>query len=566
MSTPQTTVYICSGVRLNSKQDHSIYFATESAQQAYFSGKVVKTLPAYSYVRRSWTLKVESNMSDALKWNYLYFKNASSDPSYYYYFIDRVEYVNDLTVELTLTLDVIQTYVMPFEEVDADGNPIKRVELLPCFIERMHVENDAVGRHLLDEGLDLGEYTNDGGEDVEELTKYALLTMSTYNMMIQPTSDANVDTTVNPPLTNWQGVFHGIPIYIAKLEGVETAYPGSIDFNVSNVVSQVNAVYNYLGVMDGEALTDSILSMWMYPYELIMFMDEENEISPFRLVEGTKTISKRIPKKMSFDGYIPRNNKLYTYPYTFLYATNNMGDAGIYKYERFPENADPTFNIEGSCTPEGGIRMYPNNYNGNRFAYEEGLTLGSFPTCSWDADPYKIWLAQNQHQLEHAESMSVLKIGAGIASSIGSLAMGNVLGAVGGIGAMVSGVNDIQAMIAQKKDADAQPIQGRGSYSPSANFINRKHTFTFYYRHIDAEHARIIDDFFTMYGYKVNEVKKPNLNARGSFTYVKTRGCHAVGNLCNEDILTIEGIFDKGVTFWKDGDKIGDYTQANLPI
>lgn len=552
MSTPQTTIYICSGVRLNSKQEHSIYFATESAQQAYFSGKVVKTLPAYSYVRRSWTLKVASNMSDALKWNYLYFKNATTDPSYYYYFIDKVEYVNDLTVELTLTLDVIQTYLFRFE-------------LLPCFIERMHVENDAPGRHLLDEGLDLGEYTNSESVDVTELTKYALLAMSTYNLMIAPTDDPNVDTTIPPNVTGeWGGIYNGIPLFMNKLEGVTSSTPDAS--NYLDILGQVSLVNSYLKEFDDKGLTESLVSMWMYPYNLIKFVDEDNEVSPFRYVEGTKVIEKRIPKKMTFNGYIPRNNKMYSYPYTFLYATNNLGDAAIYKYERFPENADPTFNISGSCTPEGGVRMYPNNYNGNRYGYEEGLTLSSFPTCSWDSDPYKIWLAQNQHQLEHADAMAVLKIAGGVVSSAGSLAMGNALGAVGGLGAVVSGVNDIHSMIAQKKDADAQPIQARGTYSPSANFVNRKHTFTFYYRHIDAEHARIIDDFFTMYGYKVCEVKKPNLNARGAFTYVKTRGCHAVGNIANEDILAIESFFDKGITFWKDGDEIGNYAQANLPI
>ena len=558
MSTPQTTIYICSGVRLNSKQEHSIYFATESAQQAYFSGKVVKTLPAYSYVRRSWTLKVASSMSEALKWNYLYFKNAPSDPSYYYYFIDKVEYVNDLTVELTLIMDVIQTYLMPISA--------NRVELLPCFIERMHVENDAVGRHLLDEGLDLGDYTNNGCIDVDELTKYALLAMSTYNLMIQPTQDPDVDTTVPTNISDsWDGIYRGVPMFMNKLEGVPPLLEDVGD-NTREILIEVSKVNAYLNMMDKMGLTESVLTMWMFPYELVDFIDEENTVSPFRYVKGGKTIEKRIPRVPHFNGYTPRNNKLYTYPYTFLYATNNLGDSAIYKYEYFPQYADPTFNICGSCTPEGGIRMYPNNYNGNRYGYEEGLTLGSFPTCSWDSDPYKIWLAQNQHQLKHANTSGLLTIAGGIGTTVGSLIMHNPMGAVAGLGATVVGFSQIEAMVAQKKDADAQPIQAKGSYSPTANFINRKHTFTFYYRHIDAEHARIIDDYFTMYGYKVHEMKKPNLNARGSFTFVKTRGCHAVGNIANEDILAIESFFDKGITFWKDGDKIGDYTQANLPI
>lgn len=554
MSTPQTTIYICSGVRLNSKYEHSIYFANASEQREYFAGKVVKTLPAYSYVRRSWKLKVGATMSEALTWNYLYFRNASSDPSYYYFFINNVEYVNDETVELELELDVIQTYLFRFQ-------------LLPCFVEREHTQTDAIGEHVLDEGLDLGEYTNTDETDVKELTRYSLLAMSNYSLLITPTSEPNVDTSgvANITYNAFGGVVNTIPIYGCRLEG-KTGYPGTTGYNISTVIADLVDIHKYLAKFDGEGLTDNIVSMWMYPSDLLDFVFEDNTVTPFQVLGGTRTIEKTIPKIMDFDGYTPANNKLYTYPFNFLYATNNMGDAAIYRYEKFSNTDEPKFEIKGSCTPEGGIRLSPLNYNGVAKAYEEGLTLSSFPSCAWNADPYKLWLAQNQHQLEHADAMATLKIAAGVGGAVGSLATGNVVGAVGSLGAVVSGVSDIYGLIAQKKDADAQPIQARGTYSPSANFVNRKHTFTFYNRRIDYEHAKIIDDFFTMFGYKVNTLKYPNINARKAFTYVKTRGCHATGNICNSDIKTIEEIFDRGVTFWKDGDKIGVYGQDNSPI
>ena len=99
-------------------------------------------------------------------------------------------------------------------------------------------------------------------------------------------------------------------------------------------------------------------------------------------------------------------------------------------------------------------------------------------------------------------------------------------------------------------------------------------TFTFYTKELDTEHAKIIDNYFTMFGYKLNRVQKPNLCTRPAFTYIKTVGCNITGidtngnlltgaNFCTEDRVKINTIFDRGITFWVDGDRIADYSQDN---
>ena len=132
MSTPQSTIYICSGVRLDNRYEHSIYFTSSTAQQEFFAGKVVKTFSAYSYLRKSWPLQVQATMEEAKTWSYLYFYNGTGQ-KVYYYFITGVEYKNENTVELSLELDVIQTYM---KEI--------RSGLLPCYVERQHTESDEI--------------------------------------------------------------------------------------------------------------------------------------------------------------------------------------------------------------------------------------------------------------------------------------------------------------------------------------------------------------------------------------------------------------------------------------
>ena len=40
-------------------------------------------------------------------------------------------------------------------------------------------------------------------------------------------------------------------------------------------------------------------------------------------------------RQLTLDGYAPRNNKLLSYPYNFLYVTNNQGNSAIYRWEFF---------------------------------------------------------------------------------------------------------------------------------------------------------------------------------------------------------------------------------------
>ena len=155
MSTPQSNIYICSGVRLDNRQQHTIHFETLAKQREFFAGKVVKTFSAYSYHRRKWKLKVEATMAQAQQWNYLYIVQPGS-PDYQYYFINSVEYLSDSTVELDLELDVMQTYMQQYS-------------LLPCFVERTHAGNDTVGINTVPEDLELGPYYTYHNYDMEEL-------------------------------------------------------------------------------------------------------------------------------------------------------------------------------------------------------------------------------------------------------------------------------------------------------------------------------------------------------------------------------------------------------------
>lgn len=546
MSAPQSTIYVCAGVDLNNKYEHSRVFSGAASQRTYFAEKVVKTFSAYTYIRREWSIKVEASPDQARHWDYMYFNNGAFDAKTYYYFINKIEYVNDSTVELFVEMDVIQTYLFD-------------VLFQPCFIERGHVRDDTLGVNLVDEGLDLGELVDTLVVDVDSLNELCLMVMSTLNPNFTQ-AETDLPAFGKP----YNGVFSGLGIY---------AVPQRLWGTVGNIDLKAFDIYGKL---------DSIITLWCYPKALIKLQNDENGYSTwdgdggnnlygkedndehFKYIAGNQPLFVSFATMNNIEGYVPKNNKVLCYPYNFLYATNNSGGAATYHFEKFASDACK-FKITGCVTPDATVRLVPEAYGGLDENYEQGLNLANFPTCAWASDPYLVWLAQNQSQLQMSMITSGLTIAGGVITAGASLATGNVLGAGAGAAAVVSGATQIGNLMAQKKDMDVQPPQARGSTSVNVNLTNGKQTFSFMYRSITRERAKMIDDYFTMYGYKRNEVSRPNLQARSSFTYIKTVGCHVTGAIGAEDKAKFENVFNNGVTFWADHVDIGDYDAPNDP-
>lgn len=532
MSTPQSTIYICSGVRLDNRYEHSIYFANTTAQQEYFAGKVVKTFPAYSYLRKSWPLQVEATMEQAKTWSYLYFRNGTG--KFYYYFINNVEYKNDNMVELSLELDVIQTYLEDIKN-----------GLLPSFIERQHTVSDEPGEYTLDEGLDVGELIEGPWVDLSGIEELAILVLASFNP-----NYADTTQPVQALAGSYNGVFSGLKLW--AVDGAKWADWGDQLDNLAEA-----------GFLDG------IVNMWMYPKNLITLGGENTwtDDDLCKTVAGYHANGVQSPtiasRPTELDGYTPDNKKLLCYPYQFLYCSNNAGTSAVYRYERFYDPDNIQFTLYGSLSPDASVMLVPETYNGAGLNFEQAITLGGYPTCAWDSDIYKMWLAQNMNQHDLGYSNAIVQAGAGAVLAVGSAFTGNIPGALGGLAMAYGGANQIDQLLAQRKDMSIQPPQARGNFSTSTNITAGKQTFTFYKKSITKETAKVLDDYFTMYGYKLNRVQTPNIHARPAFTYVKTVGCNMKGNFCTADLTRIQTIFDKGVTFWVNGDRVADYSQTN---
>lgn len=321
-----------------------------------------------------------------------------------------------------------------------------------------------------------------------------------------------------------------------------------------NPVMGSGTVGSYSGILGADAFLndivgrnakDSVVSITMFPH----FMDD----SIFPQMPATILYTARRPSVL--DGYTPRNNKLLTYPYTFL-CIDTLNEAQNYRYERGASGFDLNFSIYGVLSPIPEIIVAPQAYNGvspvlldGEKNATESVSCTGFPQVPFLVDSYLAWLAQK----------SVAQ-GIGIVSSLFAAVAGVISGnpiAVGG-GFLGAAATLNNAAIESTKGSMARGGGGEsGQVGAKLKGIYAKQMCLQY------DYARAIDNFFDRYGYAADVIKVPARHNRACWTYTKTRDSSIHGNLPAEAIVALKNIYNNGVTFWDKNSNIGDYTQTN---
>ena len=193
--------------------------------------------------------------------------------------------------------------------------------------------------------------------------------------------------------------------------------------------------------------------------------------------------------------------------------------------------------------------LRPTNYKGSTGVFpNESLTLSNYPMCSWSTDAFRAWLAQNAIPI-----IANATVKGATGAVMGGLPMAGASLLSSATNALVSGYQaSIQADITKGNQNHGNNNVASGLQS----FYGGRCSITKYY-------ARMIDEYFTMFGYAIHRVKIPNRNGRPHWNYVKTIGCNIVGSVPADDMRKICNIYDAGVTFWKNGDEIGNYSLDN---
>lgn len=517
-------------VPLENDYKHTLYFASPEAQTSYFIGRTVFSETDFTYQRKEGYIRYPKHFDDLQGCNYIMYKNNPFSDKWYYAFITEMVYKGDETTWIYFETDVIQTYLFDYT-------------VKPSFVEREHVDDDTPGKHTFPENLEVGEYVCEHKDQVTELANLAYIVGVTDVQM--NADDENSWRTAWG--TRYNGIFSGVQYY---------------GFTESQYLNGMTYLYSKAGKID------SITSMFIYPSNLITIQEDKN----YEILgsENPAEINKLFTPSSYYTGnYVPLNKKLYCFPYQYLLVTNNNGGSAIYHFEDFDERTELTenfkcnFKVKGCLTPGGSIRLVPLKYRNQDVNNEEGLNLGKFPICNWATDEYTNWLTQNSVNIG-------LNLATGAAQVIGGTAIGLATGGIGGViagGQVAGGISTIANQLAQIHQMSFTSSQSRGNIN-CGDVITADMTNTFYFQQmrIKDEYLQIIDNYFSMFGYKCNRVKTPLKNHRNNFWYTKTIDVNIDGNIPSKDMQTIKNCYNNGLTFWKNPSNIGNYSVDNSII
>lgn len=577
---PNSTIILLENVPLDSTYTDTVLFTTKSGQATAFRNYTKYEFTAQSYQRvgrNKCRLQVPYN--SVYGCNYMMFQNTSYGTKWWYAFIDHCEYVNNATTEITYRLDPIQNWITDWT-------------LKPCFVERNHVTDDSIGANIVPESVACGaRYTSSSvstmpkGEqtlDPDNIKCYYVF--AGYNQ------DEHLPTG-GSPITVLQGIPTGYSLYKFRSSELDLLNAWLKDLTEAGYIDTIIGIYCFYGAYDG---TDGGT-----PDEPQSRLWQLND-SDF----GNLFIQ-------NIHGYTPRNNKLFTYPYNCIRVDNGNGDSAEYRYEFFSKDAsgniDPLFDVYGciSCPPE--MFCLPHNYLGDTGeSYGDGIGLRGFPQVPFTIDGFRAWIAQNGLPTTLSIAGSLLGIAGGLNSSINSAEAANAramaganlanelantysqyptvdkqgnptLGYSRSLAMYETRANQTPSIVPDYDQTDLDikvigsiikelevPIQAKQSCAGASSILYAMDFMEFqaFQECISAEMASVIDSYFDRFGYAINKLQTPNINARTHFTYIKTKGCKIGGAIPNDDRRTIEQIMDNGITFWKNLSEVGNYSTS----
>lgn len=584
-------VGFCGNVPLNASQQNQYHFETMAARVQYFKQKLrlragVKDPENYvprnyyiynntAQIRDKGVMLVGTAVRNMESCNYLFIHNKYQENAdierqrWYFCFITRVEYVAPSTTAVYYEVDPIQTYWLD-------------LNMKPSYIERMTPDNDNLFGNTTQEGLDFGPTA---------VSNHYFLPIVDPRTAQAPLSA--IVTGGDMPVTNQfvEAFWYTTPESDGRQQNGKLWVPMSMNyFNVPGgtipAIGEVPEMRAFFQQNGHTIVTGWIMPLWMLQVNYVSFLSQLN-VDFSAAGNGGKL----------YGGYVPKNKKLYCYPYSFLEVINNLGSTQEYRYEWFnPADRNGTllscpFVLNGGCDLSPTAYLTPQGYLGEGSIRYSTLLLpyGEFPPVPWTSDAFNAWFQSNESRtaLESNTRKAhtwINTIGSGIqgaidtvskgAGAVGSALTGDFGGAIENVGQAASSLvntaqtigNGVTDIISQAYEFDAikedltRTSDTVGGFAPGGmfNYMVNRFGWTFRTKSITPEYAFKIDSYFTKKGYHYGAVIQPTMTMPRGYKYFeiprlnifpRTNTQMEYGVPSNA-ILKIQQAFANGITFW----------------
>lgn len=652
MPTPDTVVKVLKGIELDRDLENTYRFASLSAQQNFFSARAKHILGSepmtgLRYIRTGEdSIKVELKTAALYDCNYLMFQNTgykdkSGRSRWFYAFIDRVDYVNEETSEIFYTIDPMQTWLFDYRFAD-------------CMVEREHVRDDRIGKNVISEPVECGEYMQEVSANIVPPTSFkykgGIITTKPINMGALPSDTITIKITPSASISFKRPIpYAGVDVGEGTIASETVGqYPTDLswyaDFSLVKNEEATGKYHSNNTVTAPDVLNIKYYSLqnlisWIANaqidgmdakdiYAVFIYPDYFSSEGDGVVFDGYGAGSKE--KIMTFDMsstagfkkadgnfFTPRNNKLYTFPYTRLTVSSHYGNVAHYKFELFGNVFKPKFKLLTILTATPQAALIPSGYRAKIDSIDDMVTLPYAIEIPVKGDAFKTYIAENKGNIIASLANTVLS------AAIPAMTTSSTVAMTGGgevtqtrtirsvspkTGRLRNSLQDttraVTAPSRQESESSTVSYGGGAKYSGLVSMVGdlvdkahlpnpvygnmtttdilataKLNTISLYREGVSGDIAKTIDDFFTMFGYAVKEVKQPGMYNRHYWQYIKTCGCvlhnsdgysdyvnvnvnYSTG-MNAADMDTLEKIFNRGITFWNQDVQIGDYTLNN---
>ena len=375
----------------------------------------------------------------------------------------------------------------------------------PSYIEREHVDDDTIGANTVPENVVMGDPVNVASSNNYIPHKWYMYATQVFDRLAE--------------VTSWTE---------PGAAGNEVSGYYKLNLTSREQAQQIVKLYTQKGMLE------SLISMFGL-----------TDVDTSGTIDKTYTISS--PDK--FGDYTPKNNKLLCYPYNYLTLVM-AGSETIYRYEYFTDRT-PGFKLYPPKYAGGSSFIYPVNYQKEgaglaAFRLENAVPTGAYPTASFGANAFQNYLVQYGPQLAVGLIGQVVQIASAIP---------NIETAGEAVTAGASIANSVLDL--RTRSLNSQTVAGTQSVAQLA--YDTQLIIRLVSKQILPEYAKIIDEYFTAFGYKVCRIKAPNITGRPAWNYVKTIGAQVSGNIPEYAETALKAMLNNGVTFWHTND-VGNYS------
>lgn len=564
--TPITTVQLMNNVPLFPDNTNQIYFDNATHQNQYFTSRVYKTSNNLTYQRDYQVYALQAEYDNTItSCNYLRYRNNNYGNKWFYAFITSIRYVNPNTVYIDFILDAYQTFMFDITWKD-------------CFIERSHVRDDTLGAHTLDEGIHVGNrYSKEvnvswPGTDVFAGNVNVVPIIFLAAAYVFPSSG---DPTERIITSNVQGTPTTLAVWFPNFDVIRTA--------------PLFQMQQFLKLLQNSSKSNAIVASVAIPEHIA-----RGTWNIMKGIEGAITEVQADPKAIESGAYLqisiqqfvdsvnatltltplmsytPRNKKLYCYPFTYFVLSSNQGENVTIKTEWLPETQPPVgdpdrelkLSLSANISPDSSYFCKVTNANSTSRTLT--CTMAQLPQVATASSTYANWLAGHMASITSGILANGLQIFGGTAATVSGA------GASAGIGGITSGVNGIIGTIGNLIDAEKMPASLNSSGGSTGNAAINNRRFSLYQQVLNPDMYASIDQFFDMYGYKVNMNGIPDFYCRAYWQYFKIPIVNITGNVPAEYMNQIKSTFQNGVTLWNysagDGVDVGNYRNGYNPI